>query len=48
MDNITVLNSWAVRWQPAENIILQFSFDEDTFTYVTTDIALSLRCMYIF
>ena len=48
MDNITVLNSWAVRWQPSESLIIQFSFDEDTFTYVTADIAFSLRCGYIF
>lgn len=48
IDNITVLNSYAIRWQPWENMIFQFSFDEDTFTYVTTDIAFSLRCMYIF
>ncbi len=48
MDNISVINSWAIRWQPVKKYIIQFSVDEDTFTYVTTDIAFSLRCGYVF
>jgi hypothetical protein len=46
IDNITVLNSYAIRWRASGNMICQFSFDEDTFTYATTDISFSLRCAY--
>jgi len=43
IDTITVLNSYAVRWRAGENMIFQFSVDEDSFTYAAADITFSLR-----
>jgi len=48
VDDPTVYNSYAVRWKMTGSSLLQFSIDEDPFTYTSTDIAFSLRCEYTF
>lgn len=48
MDNVVFYNSYAVRWSMTDSALMQFSIDEDTFTYAATDIAFSLRCEYTF
>ncbi len=48
IDNPTVMNSFAVRWQMTEQSILQFCFDEDSITYAAADITFSLRTEYTF
>jgi hypothetical protein len=48
VDDPTVYNSYAVRWRMSDSSLLQFSIDEDPFTYTSTDIAFSLKCEYTF
>jgi hypothetical protein len=48
VDDMTVYNSYALRWSMADSTVIQFSIDEDPFTYASTDIAFSLRCEYTF
>lgn len=48
VDYVTIINSYSVRWRTSEQMLLQFSFDEDPVTYAGADIAFSLRCEYTF
>jgi hypothetical protein len=48
IDYVTIINSYTVRWQADDHLILQFCFDEDSFTYAAADIAFSLRSEYTF
>ena len=48
IDNLTIINSYSVRWKLNDRFILQFCTDEDTFTYAGVDIAFSLRGEYSF
>ncbi len=48
IDTFTVINTFALRWRAMEGMVMQFSFDEDSFTYASADITLSIRCSYLF
>ncbi len=48
IDYVTVINSYSVRWIMNEQTIFQFSIDEDSITYATTDIAFSFKGEYSF
>lgn len=48
IDYVTIINSYTLRWRMNEQLLLQFSFDEDPITYASADIAFSLRCEYTF
>jgi len=48
IDYMTIINSYSLRWQTNDQMVIQFSIDEDLITYATADINLSLRCGYTF
>ena len=48
IDYVTIINSYSVRWQMNEQIVLQFSIEEDPITYATADIAFSFKGEYSF
>lgn len=48
IDTVSTIHSFGVRWQPVRNFVIQFSADEDTFTYTGTDISFNLQTEYRF
>lgn len=48
VDRVSSVHSFGVRWLVSDAYIFQFSADEDTFTYSTTDIAFAFQLEYGF
>jgi len=48
IDQVTIINSYSVRWQMDDQTVLQFSLDEDPITYAGADVAFSFKIEYSF
>ncbi|PKL15326.1 MAG: hypothetical protein CVV50_00470, partial [Spirochaetae bacterium HGW-Spirochaetae-6] len=48
VDRLSSVHSFGVRWLIDDDYVFQFSADEDTFTYSTTDIAFAFQLEYGF
>lgn len=48
IDHVSILHSFGVRWKWTDSFLIQFSADEDTFTYATCDITFHLQAEYRF